>query len=50
MRAVEALLVYGVVMKIIQAEEVAQKQQTIRKLWKDVLLNQFHDVLRKFAG
>jgi alpha-mannosidase len=50
MRAVEALLVYAVAMKVIQVEEVTQKQQDIRKLWKDVLLNQFHDVLRKLTA
>lgn len=47
MRALEALLVYVAVMKIVQVEEVAEKQQQLRKMWKDVLLNQFHDVLRK---
>lgn len=48
MRAVEALLVYVAVMKVIQVEEVVEKQQQLRNMWKDVLLNQFHDVLRKY--
>ena len=47
MRALEALLVYVAVMKVIQVEEVVEKQQQLRNMWKDVLLNQFHDVLRK---
>eukprot|EP01035_Chromulina_nebulosa_P023174 gene23174-30036_t len=45
MRAVEALLVYVAAMKVIQVEEVVEKQQQLRNMWKDVLLNQFHDVL-----
>lgn len=48
MRALEALLVYVAVMKVIQVEEVVEKQQQLRNMWKDVLLNQFHDVLRKY--
>jgi alpha-mannosidase len=47
MRALEALLVYVAVMKVIQVEEAVEKQQQLRNMWKDVLLNQFHDVLRK---
>lgn len=49
MRALEALLVHALHWEAVSLEDACSFHQQLTKLWKDILLNQFHDVLRKIS-
>jgi hypothetical protein len=45
MRVVEALFVKVILSGRLEQSLILETQQAVDKLWKDILLNQFHDVM-----